>query len=135
MDKIRLHLLFVDDEEDLQMVFEFNFREEMDDDLVRLSFSTSGEQCLELLKTEDGADVILVLSDINMPKMDGLTLLDKIKEQFPHIEVYMVSAYGNDDFISRAKDKGASHFFTKPVDFTMLKNVISSQFGVNLYSA
>ena len=134
MDKIRLHLLFVDDEEDLQMVFEFNFREEVEDDLVRLSFSRSGFQCLDFLNTVDGADIILVLSDINMPEMDGLTLLDKIKDEYPHIEVYMVSAYGNDDFINKAKTKGASHFFTKPVDFTMLKNVISSQFGVKLYS-
>lgn len=132
---IKLHLLFVDDEEDLQMVFKFNFKEEVTDGLVRLSFSTSGDECLEILEAEGGSESTVVLTDINMPKMNGLILLDKIKDKYPMIKVFMISAYGNNDFIDKAKEKGATHFFNKPVDFNVMKDVISKQFGVKLYSS
>jgi CheY-like chemotaxis protein len=65
--------------------------------------------------------VIVILSDINMPGMDGLQLLGKIKERFPDLPVMMVTAYGDDERRRRADELGAAEFLTKPVDFDRLK--------------
>ena len=63
----------------------------------------------------------MILSDINMPGMDGLTLLGEIKQRFPALPVMMVTAYGDDERRRRANDLGATEFLTKPVDFDALK--------------
>lgn len=67
-----------------------------------------------------------IFSDINMPGMSGLELLDKVKKQFPAIKVSMISAYGDSENYNRAIESGAKEFFTKPIDFESLKNEISS---------
>jgi CheY-like chemotaxis protein len=85
-----------------------------------LHFATSGEQALERLAGEIEPQLIVILSDINMPGMDGLTLLDKIKRRLPDIPVMMVTAYGDDER-RRAGELGAAEFITKPVDFDPLK--------------
>jgi CheY-like chemotaxis protein len=81
----------------------------------------SGEGALQVLGDGIEPQLIVILSDINMPGMDGLTLLGEIKERFPDLPVMMVTAYGDDQRRQRASDLGAFAFVTKPVDFDSLK--------------
>jgi CheY-like chemotaxis protein len=86
-----------------------------------MHFATSGEQALERLAGEIEPQLIVILSDINMPGMDGLTLLDEIRRGFPDLPVMMVTAYGDDERRRRAGELGAAEFITKSVDFDRLK--------------
>ena len=80
-----------------------------------------GEQALEKLADGIEPTLIVILSDINMPGMDGLQLLTEIKKRRPDLPVMMVTAYGDDERRRRAAEAGASEFLTKPVDFDFLK--------------
>jgi CheY-like chemotaxis protein len=86
-----------------------------------MPFAASGEAALELRSGEIDPGVIVILSDINMPGMDGLQLLGEIKERFPDLPVMMVTAYGDDERRRRAGELGAFEFLTKPIDFDRLK--------------
>ena len=127
----KIHILVVDDEEDVRTIFEFNFEDEVKEGSVKMSFADSGVSCLNFLQNEEGSDVVLILSDINMPQMDGLELLEKVKGKSSDIVVYMISAYDTEDFIQRAKSLGAKKFLSKPVDFDDLKELIFKDFGLD----
>ena len=114
-------ILVVDDEPDVADLFRQHFRREVRQGNYVMHFAASGEQALERLAGEIEPELIVILSDINMPGMDGLTLLHEIKERFPDLPVMMVTAYGDDERRRRAADYGASEFITKPVDFDFLK--------------
>jgi CheY-like chemotaxis protein len=86
-----------------------------------MHFAASGEQALERLAGEIEPQLIVILSDINMPGMDGLTLLQQVKQRFPDLPVMMITAYGDDERRRRAIEYGAAEFITKPVDFDFLK--------------
>jgi CheY-like chemotaxis protein len=86
-----------------------------------MHFANSGEQALETLGEGVRPKLIVILSDINMPGMDGLTLLQHIKQRWADIPVMMVTAYGDDERRRRAAETGAADFLTKPVDFDVLK--------------
>jgi CheY-like chemotaxis protein len=86
-----------------------------------MHFTTSGEQALDRLAEEIESALVAVLSDINMPGMDGLELLGEIKQRRPDLAVMMVTAYGDDERRRRARELGAIEFITKPVDFDRLK--------------
>jgi len=128
MKKLTVQIMSVDDEEDIQEIYKYHFWEEEKKDEVRLFFSTSGKECLDFLKSDTGANIILVLSDINMPGMNGLELLEKIRDNHPTVNVCMVSAYDTYDYVSMAEKKGALSFFSKPVDFDKLKGFIYSEY-------
>jgi two-component system, response regulator, stage 0 sporulation protein F len=115
-------ILVVDDEPDVAELFRQRFRREAREGTYVLHYAASGEQALDLL--EDGIEptLIVILSDINMPGMDGLTLLGEIKSRFPDLPVIMVTAYGDDERRRRAVEYGAAEFITKPVDFDFLKH-------------
>src|SRR5262249_28200372 len=79
-------------------------------------------RCSVKAKRRRQPQLIVILSDINMPGMDGLTLLGEIKQRWPELPVIMVAAYGDDERRCRADEYGAAELFTKPVDFEMLKD-------------
>src|ERR1700733_7257213 len=108
-------ILIVDDEPDVADLFRQRFRHEVRRGDYVLHFAASGEQALDRLAGKIEPQLIVILSDINMPGMDGLTLLGEIKERFPHLPVMMVTAYGDDERQRRASDLGAVEFLTKPV--------------------
>ena len=113
--------LVVDDEPDVADLFRQRFRRETRQGKYVMHFAGSGEQALERLADEFEPTLIAVLSDINMPGMDGLELLGAIKQRRPDPPVMMVTAYGDDERRRRARELGASEFINKPVDFDQLK--------------
>jgi len=117
-----MKILVVDDEEDMQTLFQQRFRKEIRDGLVDFAFAISGEQALEYMKGNNH-EAVLILSDINMPGMSGLELLERIKQKYvtPPPIVMMITAYGDADNYEQAMNLGADDFLTKPVDFKLLK--------------
>jgi CheY-like chemotaxis protein len=114
-------ILVVDDEPDVAVLFRQQFRREIRDGTYVMHIANSGEMALERLSNGIEPALIVILSDINMPGMDGLQLLEAIKARFPHLPVMMVTAYGDDERRKRATEYGAAEFITKPVDFDALK--------------
>jgi len=80
---------------------------------------------LEILKSNDPPEVVYIFSDINMPGMSGIELLRRVKSEFPAIKVSVISAYGDQENYKNAMDSGAKEFFTKPIDFSSLKDEVS----------
>lgn len=119
-------LLIVDDEKDVQRLFEQRFRREKRSGQITLHFAFSGKEALQFLKQEVDQTLIL-LSDINMPQMNGLELLKTVKEQYPHLKVFMITAYGDQKNRQQAFDFGANDYLTKPIDFRGLKEKIFVQ--------
>ena len=114
-------ILVVDDETDVADLFRQRFRREARQGTYVLHFAFSGEEALEKLASEIEPQLIVILSDINMPGMDGLALLREIKTRWPEMPVMMVTAYGDDERRRMADELGAAEFITKPVDFDLLK--------------
>jgi CheY-like chemotaxis protein len=114
-------ILVVDDEPDVADLFRQRFRRETRQRKYVMHFAASGEEALDRLAEEIQPTLVAVLSDINMPGMDGLELLGEIKQRRPDLPVMMVTAYGDDERRRRARELGASEFITKPVDFDQLK--------------
>jgi CheY-like chemotaxis protein len=114
-------ILAVDDETDVGDLFRQHFRREVRQGQYVLHFACSGEDALHKLARGIEPQLIVILSDINMPGMDGLALLRELKERRPDLPVIMVTAYGDEERRRRASDCGAAAFITKPVDFDFLK--------------
>ena len=115
-------ILVVDDEPDVPDLFRQRFRREARQGQYVLHFAASGEEALDQLADEIEPQLIVILSDINMPGMDGLELLREVKRRRPDLPVMMVTAYGDDERRRRAAEFGAAEFITKPVDFDLLKS-------------
>ncbi len=115
-------ILVVDDEEDLEMLFRQKYRQKIRSGEFEMIFALNGQKALETLK--EHPDVDLILSDINMPVMDGLTLLSLTKVQNPLLKTVIISAYGDMENIRKAMNLGAFDFVTKPVDFQDLEITI-----------
>ncbi len=118
-----MKILVVDDEKDVQDLFLQRFRKEIRKGEIDFAFAFSGEEALSYLKAHK-QEAVLILSDINMPGMSGLELLEKIKKNYtaPPPTVMMVTAYGDEENYNTAKRLGADDFLTKPVDFKVLKD-------------
>lgn len=119
-----IKVLVVDDEKDVETLFRQRFRREIRSGAVDLIFAFSGEEALAYLQNGLRTDVVLVLSDINMPGMTGLELLQRIKEEPPPLPVCMMTAYENSDYRREAAEKGSDGYLTKPIDFGALKERI-----------
>jgi len=114
-------ILVVDDEPHVADLFRQRFRRETRQGKYVMHFAASGVEALDRLAEDIQPTLAAVLSDINMPGMDGLELLDEIKQRRPDLPVMMVTAYGDDERTRRARELGAFEFITKPVDFDRLK--------------
>lgn len=117
-----IKILVVDDEADVQPLFLQRFRKEIKNDEISFDFALSGEEALKYL-TGHHSEVVLILSDINMPGMSGIELLSKIRHEYsvPPPIVMMVTAYGDEENHRQAMENGANDFLTKPLDFNLLK--------------
>lgn len=123
-----MKVLVVDDETDVQVLFEQRFRKEIKSGEMELAFAFSGEEALVFMNNHEH-EAVLILSDINMPGMSGLELLRHIKEKYekPPPIVMMITAYGDDENYNMAMKLGADDFLTKPVDFTVLKEKLKEK--------
>jgi adenylate cyclase len=116
---MKAKILVVDDETDLELLIKQKFRRQIREKQYEFVFAHDGEEALQVL--DEHTDVDMVLTDINMPGMDGLTLLVKLHETNPMLKSVIVSAYGDMDNIRTAMNRGAFDFITKPVNFEDLE--------------
>ena len=121
-----MRILVVDDEKDVEVLFRQKFRKELKSNSIELVFAFSGQEALEFLEKNIPPKIMYIFSDINMPGMTGLELLDIVKQRFPQIKVSMISAYGDKDNHDKAMASGAKEFFTKPINFDSLKVEVKS---------
>ena len=117
-----IKILVVDDEADVQPLFLQRFRKELRAHELEFDFALSGEEALDFMKKEH-SEIVLILSDINMPGMSGIELLSKIRLKYhePDPVVMMITAYGDEENRRQAIQNGANDFLTKPLDFNLLK--------------
>lgn len=123
---VTIKILVVDDEEDVQVLFKQKFRKEIKKGILKFDFVLCAEEALQYLQLGAAASVVLILSDINMPGMNGLELLKIIKTEYSHLKVFMLTAYSNDQNQQLAENYGADDYLTKPIDFKKLKDKIFS---------
>lgn len=114
-------ILVVDDEADVADLFRQQFRREVRQGEYVIHFAQSAEDALNRLGDGIAPELFVILSDINMPGMDGLGLLREIKVRRADLPVFMVTAYGDDERRRKAAEFGATSFVTKPVDFEALR--------------
>ena len=119
-----LLILVVDDEPDVEVLFRQQFRHDLRAGRFTMEFAQSGDSALKRLVEAQGASIILILSDINMPGMSGLELLPKAKAARPDVPIIMITAYGDADTKRKALENGAEGLFTKPIDFGALRSEI-----------
>lgn len=115
-------VLLVDDETDIELLARQKFRQQISAGAFQLLFASDGQDALELVQSDP--QIAVVVLDLNMPGMDGFTLLDKLKDFNPGIKTIIVSAYSDMKTFRIAMNKGAFDFVTKPIDFNDLADVI-----------
>ncbi len=119
-----LSFFVVDDEPDVVDLFQQRFRREVRNGECTLHFAQSGEEALSKIEGGVSPEPVLILTDINMPGMDGLELLGTLKQRRPELHVVMVTAYGDAERRRIAAERGATNYLLKPIDFTALKALI-----------
>ncbi len=131
MDEFRevRKILVVDDKPDVEVMFRQRMRRDIRSGRYEFVLARSGVHALEVLA--EHLDVCLVITDLNMPEMDGLTLLDCLTEAWPYVPSLVVSAYGDSGRMSAARERGSSGFVVKPVDFDLLRSAMAE----SLYNA
>jgi two-component system chemotaxis response regulator CheY len=122
-----MKILVVDDERDVQILFEQRFRKEIREGSMNFVFAYSGEEALGYLN-QHVHEAVLILSDINMPGISGLELLRQIKSKYqsPPPIVMMITAYGDAENFNNAMQLGADDFLTKPLDFISLREKLKN---------
>jgi CheY-like chemotaxis protein len=127
---MKLLILVVDDEPDIEALFRQQFRRDLRDGRFTMQFALSAPKALELIGEARDVTLILILSDINMPGMSGLELLPKARELRPDVPVILITAYGDADTKRKALENGAAGLFTKPIDFPALREEIETRIGL-----
>lgn len=123
-----LKIIFVDDELDLLPLVKLCLSSELDEYPHTIDTVSSGAACLKLLETFPTSEQILVITDINMPQMNGFELIEQIKKIFPKVRYYVCTAYDTPEYERKAAAVGAMQFFSKPLDFKRLRSTIVSGF-------
>jgi CheY-like chemotaxis protein len=120
-----MKLLVVDDELDVQFLFQQKFRKEIKAGEIQILYALNGLSALELIESFEDKTDYLILSDINMPEMNGIELLRNVKTKYPELKVFMITAYEDEHNLNMARTLGADDYFTKPLKFELLKERIS----------
>ncbi len=123
-----LKIIFVDDEVDLLPLFKMRLSKELGNFPNQIFTSESGQGCIGKLQAMDLSEEILVITDINMPHMNGFELIKILKADFPAIQYYVCTAYDTTEFERRSQESGALRFFTKPLDYLRLISSIKKDF-------
>ena len=117
-------VLVVDDEPDVEPMFRQQMRREVRSGRYEFLFALSGRHALQVL--EENPDIRLVITDLNMPEMNGWELLEALGESWPELPSMVVSAYGDEANLRRAEERGAQGFVVKPVDFKELRGKVAA---------
>jgi CheY-like chemotaxis protein len=120
-------ILVVDDEPDVELLFRQQFRRDIRAGRFTMEFAQSAAAALQRITDAEGASIILILSDINMPGMSGLKMLPKAKAVRPDVPVIMITAYGDAETKQKALENGAEALLTKPIDFGVLRTEIDTR--------
>lgn len=120
-------VLVVDDEPEVEIMFRQRMRRDIRSGRYEFVFARSGVHALEVLT--ENPDVKLIITDLNMPEMDGLTLLDCLSEAWPGVPSLVVSAYGDSGRMTAARERGSAGFVVKPVDFDLLRSTMADTLG------
>jgi CheY-like chemotaxis protein len=123
------HILVVDDEPDVESIFQQHFRRDLRSGRFIMEFALSAPDALERVKAIADPSLILIPSDINMPGMSGLEMLPKVRAERPNVPVIMITAYGDEDTRRLAIAQGAFGLVTKPIDFALLRQEIDARLG------
>jgi CheY-like chemotaxis protein len=126
---LKLLILVVDDEPDVEVLFRQQFRHDLRAGRFTMDFAQSGAMALQRITDTAGVSIILILSDINMPGMSGLELLPKAKAMRPDVPIIMITAYGDAETKRKALENGAEALLTKPIDFETLRSEIDMRVG------
>jgi CheY-like chemotaxis protein len=126
---VSLLILVVDDEPDVEVLFRQQFRRDLRAERFTMEFAQSGPAALQRINDAEGVSLILILSDVNMPGMNGLELLPKAKALRPDVPVIMITAYGDAETKGKALENGAEALLTKPIDFVTLRTEIDQRVG------
>ena len=121
------YIVVVDDEPDVESMFRQQFRRDLRAGRFLMEFALSAPAALEQVKAIPDPSLILILSDINMPGMSGLEMLPKVREARPNVPVIMITAYGDDATMKRARELGAAGLLSKPIDFGLLRQEIDQR--------
>jgi len=124
---VKLLVLVVHDEPDVEMLFRQQFRHDLRAGRLSMEFVQSAPRALERISSVEDVSIILILSDINMPGMSGLELLPKAKAARPDVPIIMITAYGDAETKRKVLEGGAEALFTKPIDFSALRNEIDAR--------
>lgn len=126
-----IHIVIVDDEADTHLLYKLKFKKLFAQlgELNLVSF-LNARDCLAYLNNSGHPPVDVILSDINMPEMDGFELLKQVRAEYPNIPVYMVSAYESPEFRTKADTLGALRFLSKPVDFHLLGDLLAKDLEI-----
>jgi CheY-like chemotaxis protein len=119
-----MKVMVVDDEQDVQSLFRQKFRKEIKQNQIKIDFAFSAQEALESLQNKQKNCFVLIIADINMPGMNGLELLRIVKERFPYLRVFIITAYDDDQKYQIAREYGADEYLTKPIEFDKLKEKI-----------
>ncbi len=123
---MNIKLIVVDDETDIFKLYELFLKKEISDGVIELHSFDGGRTCLDYMNSSEiDEERCVIFSDINMPEMDGYSLLEEVKKKWTDVDVYMVSAYSRDDYKKKAESLGAKMLIPKPVDFQYLKDIIN----------
>ena len=120
-----MKLLVVDDEQDVRFLFQQKFRKEIKAGEMQIKYALNGTSALELIESIENKADYSILTDINMPEMNGIELLKEIKTRYPELKVFMITAYGDEQNFNMAMKLGADDYFTKPLQFELLKSKLS----------
>jgi CheY-like chemotaxis protein len=124
---VSLHILVVDDEPDIEVLFRQQFRRDLRAGRLNIEFARSALAALQRITDAAEVSLILIFSDINVPGMDGLQLLPKARAARPDVPIIMITAYGDAETKRKALEGGADALFTQPIDFVMLRNEIDTR--------
>jgi CheY-like chemotaxis protein len=124
---LTVRILVVDDESDVELLFRQQFRRELREGRFILDFARSAGEALSKIIQIDGKELILLVSDINMPGMSGLDLLLRIKTDWPDLPVLMITAYSDAETRTVFFERGADGLLTKPIDFAALRAEIDAR--------
>ena len=122
-----LKVMVVDDEPEVEAMFRQRLRRDLRAGRYEMVFASSGVHALEVL--DENPDVAVVLTDLNMPEMDGMALLSALRERWPGVSSVVLSAYGDEKRVEDATGRGARAFMVKPVDFEAVREFLEAAYA------